>query len=153
MSPRISRFSLPHLALSLGIAVASSTLSISAQTAHSIPSPASAGPQSPFAGAVVEEPIVFVNDQIISKSDYERQLSEMETTARQQNWTPQQLEEQKKNLLRDMVDQQLLLSKGKELGITGETDMVKQLDQIRKQNNLGLDGGPRSGRQAAGRFV
>ena len=85
---------------------------------------------------VVEEPIVFVNDQIISKSDYDRQLQEMETAARQQNWSPQQLEDQKKNLLRDLVDQQLLLSKGKELGITGETEMMKQLDEIRKQNHL-----------------
>ena len=116
----------------------SSPLSLPArgQTAHSIPPPAATGPQSPFAGTVVEEPIVFVNDQIISKSDYDRQLQEMEATARQQNWTPQQLEEQKKNLLRDLVDQQLLLSKGKELGITGETEMVKQLDEIRKQNHL-----------------
>jgi peptidyl-prolyl cis-trans isomerase SurA len=138
MSPRIPKLPFSQLALSLGlsIAVASSALPVFAQSAHSIPPPATAAPQSPFAGVVVEEPIVFVNDQIISKSDYERQLEEMEATGRQQNWTAQQLEDQKKNLLRDMVDQQLLLSKGKELGITGETDMVKQLDQIRKQNNL-----------------
>ena len=136
MSPRIPKLLFPKLALSLGVAVLSSSLPLFTQTAHSIPPPATAAPQSPFAGVVVEEPIVFVNDQIISKSDYERQLTEMETTARQQNWTAQQLEDQKKNLLRDMVDQQLLLSKGKELGITGETEMVKQLDAIRKQNNL-----------------
>lgn len=106
------------------------------QSAHSIPAQVAAEPQSPFAGVVVEEPIVFVNDQIITNSDYERQEQELESTARQQNWTAQQLEDQKKNLLRDMVDQQLLLSKGKELGITGETDLVKQLDAIRKQNHL-----------------
>ena len=63
-------------------------------------------------------------------------MQEIEATAHQQNWPPQQLEEQKKNLLRDLVDQQLLLSKGKELGITGETEMIKQLDEIRKQNHL-----------------
>ena len=77
-----------------------------------------------------------MNDQIISKSDYDRQMEELDQTARQQNWSQAQLDDQKKNLLRDMVDQQLLLSKGKELGITGETEMVKQLDAIRKQNNL-----------------
>jgi peptidyl-prolyl cis-trans isomerase SurA len=122
----------------LGLAVASTLASspVFGQTAHSIPQPAIAGPQSPFAGTVVEEPIVMVNDQIISKSDYDRQAQELESTARQQNWTQQQIEDQRKNLLRDLVDQQLLLSKGKELGITGETELVKQLDLIRKQNNL-----------------
>jgi peptidyl-prolyl cis-trans isomerase SurA len=122
--------------LGIAIAVASSSFPSPAQTAHSIPPPAAAGPQSPFAGTVVEDIIVRVNDQIISKSDYDRQMQELEATARQQNWPAAQLEEQKKNLLRDMVDQQLLLSKGKELGITGETEMIKQLDAIRKQNNL-----------------
>jgi peptidyl-prolyl cis-trans isomerase SurA len=138
MTSRFSEVRLSRLALSfsIGIAAMSLSLPVVAQTAHSIPPPNSPAPQSPFAGVVVEEPIVFVNDQIISKSDYERQMEEMDATARQQNWTPQQLDEQKKNLLRDMVDQQLLLSKGKELGITGETDLIKQLNTIRKQNNL-----------------
>jgi peptidyl-prolyl cis-trans isomerase SurA len=130
------RISQSAAVLGIAVAVVSASLPARGQSAHSIPPPPATGPQSPFAGTVVEEPIVFVNDQIISKSDYDRQLEEMETTARQQNWTPQQLEEQKKNLLRDLVDQQLLLSKGKELGITGETEMIKQLDEIRKQNHL-----------------
>jgi peptidyl-prolyl cis-trans isomerase SurA len=124
-----------YSALAVALAISGSGSAV-AQTAHSIPPPAAAGPQSPFAGTVVEEPIAFVNDQIISKSDYDRQLQEIENTAREQNWTPQQLEDQKKNLLRDLVDQQLLLSKGKELGITGETETIKQLDEIRKQNHL-----------------
>ncbi len=123
--------------LGIAIAVTSAAVPVFAQTAHSIPPPpAASGPQSPFAGAVVEDIIAFVNDGIISKSDYERQSQELEATAKQQNWPPQQLEDQRKNLLRDLVDQQLLLSKGKELGITGETEMVKQLNAIRKQNNL-----------------
>ncbi len=42
----------------------------------------------------------------------------------------------KADLLRDLIDQQLLLSKGKELGITGETELIKRLDEIRKQNHL-----------------
>jgi peptidyl-prolyl cis-trans isomerase SurA len=35
-----------------------------------------------------------------------------------------------------LIDQQLWLSKGKELNITGETELVKRLDEIRKQYNL-----------------
>jgi peptidyl-prolyl cis-trans isomerase SurA len=137
MNLRISSSArLPGAALAFAIAVAFPSLQAVGQTAHSIPPPVPSGPQSPFAGVVVEEPIAFVNDQIISKSDYDRQLQEMESMAKEQNWTAQQLEDQKKNLLRDLVDQQLLLSKGKELGITGETEMIKQLDEIRKQNHL-----------------
>jgi hypothetical protein len=41
-----------------------------------------------------------------------------------------------KDLLRNLIDQQLWLSKGKELGITGETELVKRLNEIRKQYNL-----------------
>src|SRR5271170_5656669 len=130
------RISQSAAVLGFAVALSSASLPALAQSAHSIPPPATPQPQSPFAGTVVEEPIAFVNDQIISKSDYERQEQELEATARQQNWTPQQFEEQKKNLLRDLVDQQLLLSKGKELGITGETETIKQLDEIRKQNHL-----------------
>jgi peptidyl-prolyl cis-trans isomerase SurA len=127
---------LPAVVLVLAVAITSPFFQARGQTAHSIPLPAATGPQSPFAGTVVEEPIAFVNEQIISKSDFDRQLQEIEGAAREQNWTAQQLEDQKKNLLRDLVDQQLLLSKGKELGITGETEMIKQLDEVRKQNHL-----------------
>ena len=41
-----------------------------------------------------------------------------------------------RDLLRNLIDQQLWLSKGKELDITGETELVKRLDEIRKQANL-----------------
>lgn len=92
--------------------------------------------QSPYQGAVVEEIIARINDQIISKSDYERAVQEMDGQARQQGWSQQQVFEQKHDLLRDLVDQQLLLSKGKELGITGDTELIKRLDEIRKQNHL-----------------
>ncbi|MGC2639135.1 MAG: peptidylprolyl isomerase [Acidobacteriaceae bacterium] len=91
---------------------------------------------SAYAGSVVEERIAQVNDQVISKSDYERAEQEMEQEARQQNWTQQEIFEQRRDLLRSLIDRQLLLSKGKELGITGETELVKREDEIRKQNHL-----------------
>jgi len=97
---------------------------------------ASAAEQSPYQGTVVEEIVARVNDQVISKSDYQRADQELATQAQQQGWSQQQLFEARHDLLRDLVDQQLLLSKGKELGITGETETVKRLDEIRKQNHL-----------------
>jgi peptidyl-prolyl cis-trans isomerase SurA len=38
--------------------------------------------------------------------------------------------------LRDLIDQQLLLEKGKDLGITADTELIKKLDQMRKEMNL-----------------
>jgi peptidyl-prolyl cis-trans isomerase SurA len=91
---------------------------------------------SPYPGTVVEDIVARVNDQVISRSDYERAEQDLEAQGRQQQWTQQQLFEQKRELLRDLIDRQLLLSKGKELDITGETEMVKRLDEMRKQNHL-----------------
>lgn len=93
-------------------------------------------PQSPYHGAVVEDIVAEINDQVISKSDYDRAAQELEGEARQQGWSQQQLMEQRRDLLRSLIDNQLLLSKGKELGINGETEVVKRLDEMRKQYHM-----------------
>jgi peptidyl-prolyl cis-trans isomerase SurA len=91
---------------------------------------------SPFGGHVIEESVAQVNDQIISTSDYSRAATQLEQEGHQQGWSEQELEDHKRDLLRDLIDQQLLLSKGKDLDITGETELVRRLDEIRKQNHL-----------------
>jgi len=91
---------------------------------------------SPYHGTVVEDIVADVNDQVISKSDYDRAQDELEQEARQQGWSQQELYQQRRDLLRSLIDKQLLLSKGKELGITGETQLVKRLDDMRKQYHL-----------------
>ncbi len=93
-------------------------------------------PASPYGGAVAEDIIARVNDQIITKSDYDRALADLDQEGRQHDETMQEISAQHKDLLRNLIDQQLWLSKGKELGITGETELVKKLDEIRKQYNL-----------------
>lgn len=92
-----------------------------------------AEPASPYGGQVVEEIIARVNDQIITSSDYDRAMKELDDEGRQRGLTMQQISDEHKDLLRNLIDQQLWLSKGKELGITGETELINQLDQIRKQ--------------------
>jgi peptidyl-prolyl cis-trans isomerase SurA len=94
-------------------------------------------PASPYGGIVAEGIIARVNDQIITKSDYDRALADMDQAGRQHQETMQEISAAHKDLLRDLIDQQLWLSKGKELDITGETELVKKLDEIRKQYNLG----------------
>ena len=86
-------------------------------------------------GHVVEYPIVRVNDQIIDSSDYQRSQSSS-TEAQQSNAAPAELEPRQKDLLRDMIDQQLLLSRGKELDINADAEVIRRLDDIRKQNHL-----------------
>jgi len=93
-------------------------------------------PQSPYGGSTVEEIIARINDQIITKSDYDRAQNELDQDMRQRGASMQEISEAHKDLLRNLVDQQLWLAKGKELGITGETELVNRLNDIRKQYNL-----------------
>ncbi len=100
------------------------------------PSAKTAADAAPVNGKVVEDIVARVNDQIVTQSDYDRAAQQQEAEARQQAVPAQQLAEKQADLLRDLIDQQLLLSKAKELGITGETELIKHLDDLRKQNHL-----------------
>lgn len=94
-------------------------------------------PQSPYGGTVVEDIIARVNDQIITRSDYDRALADADREARQRGATTmQEISASHRDLLRNLIDQQLWLSKGKELNITGDTELIKRLNEIRKQYNL-----------------
>jgi peptidyl-prolyl cis-trans isomerase SurA len=90
------------------------------------------------AGQVIEEIITRVNNQIITKSEYDRSKDQLRDEVKQQD--PANADkvytEREKDVLRDLVDQQLLLDKGKDLGITGDTELIKQLDQMRKEMKL-----------------
>ncbi len=96
----------------------------------------SSEPASPYGGVTVEDIIARVNDQIITRSDYDRAMKELDDELHQRGATTQQISDAHKDLLRNLIDQQLWLSKGKELGITGETELITKLDEIRKQYNL-----------------
>jgi peptidyl-prolyl cis-trans isomerase SurA len=97
-----------------------------------LPSPAPITPN----GSVVEDVVARINDQVITRSEFEKARDQMVQEAQQQNTPQSELDDHLRNLLRDMIDQQLLLSKGKELGITGDADTMRQLDDIRKSNHL-----------------
>src|SRR5580700_965730 len=90
------------------------------------------------AAQVVEEIVTRVNGQIITLSEFQRSKDQTRDDAKQQD--PANADklyaEREKDVLRDLIDQQLLLSKGKDLDITGDTDLIKQLDQMRKDMKL-----------------
>ena len=87
---------------------------------------------------IVDEIIARVDDQIITRSDLEKakqtnleELKQRYPSDWQAKWTKAQ-----NDILRDLIDQQLLLERGKDMGITGETEVVKRLNQLRQQMNL-----------------
>ena len=89
-------------------------------------------------GQVVEEIIARVNSQIITRSEFLRSKDQLKDDVKQQNpGDPDKVyADREKDVLRDLIDQQLLIEKGKDLGITGDTDLVKRLDQMRKEMKL-----------------
>ncbi len=87
-------------------------------------------------GAVAEEIIVRINDQIITRSDLLRGEETLQNELAQNSGAAGDPAERQRNMLRDLIDQQLLISKAKELGVNADAEVVRQLDDIRKQNNL-----------------
>src|SRR5580693_2507752 len=87
---------------------------------------------------VVEEIVTRVNNQIITKSEFEHSKDQLRDEVKQQD--PANADklyaEREKDVLRDLVDQQRLLEKGKDLGITGDTELIKRLDSMRKDMKL-----------------
>src|SRR5258708_7471415 len=94
-------------------------------------------------GRTIEEIIARVNNEIITRSEYEKARASAEDDAKQEcaaKCTPEQLqadiEDRQKNVLRDLIDQSLLVQRGKDMGVSVEPEVIKKLDQIRIQNNL-----------------
>ena len=91
---------------------------------------------------VLEEVIARVNNDAITRSDLARARSEMQQEAQQDcpKCTPEELRDKvaagDKNLLRDLIDNSLLVQRGKDMGMNVEADVVKRLDEIRIQNNI-----------------
>jgi peptidyl-prolyl cis-trans isomerase SurA len=87
---------------------------------------------------VVEEIVARVNSSIITRSEFLRSKDQLKDDVKTQDAAnaDKVFSEREKDILRDLIDQQLLLQKGKDLGITGDTDLIKRLDQMRKDMKL-----------------
>jgi peptidyl-prolyl cis-trans isomerase SurA len=102
--------------------------------------PSSAGAQAK--AAVVEEIIARVNNDIITQSDYQHADMQLKDEIAHdcQNCLPDKLaaeyKDQQKDLLRGLIDQSLMVQRAKDMGISVESDLVKRLDDVRKQNNM-----------------
>ncbi len=91
------------------------------------------------ADTVIEEIIARVNNEIITRTEYVRSRDQLKQEVQQQDPSnaDRVFAEKQRDVLRDLIDQQLLLQKGKDIGITGDTELIKRLDEMRKQMNLG----------------
>ena len=102
------------------------------------PAPAQDKPKS----VIVEEIVARVNNSIITLSDYRKADDQLREEIQHacQGCSADKMEgmyrDRQKDLLRDLIDQQLLIQRAKDQGVSVETDVVKRLDEVRKQNNL-----------------
>jgi peptidyl-prolyl cis-trans isomerase SurA len=89
---------------------------------------------------IVEEIICKVNGDIITKGEMERQHQTLEAALRQDGITGLRLQEamrdREKDILRDQVDQLLLVSKAKDLSISVDADVTKRIAEIQTQSKL-----------------
>jgi peptidyl-prolyl cis-trans isomerase SurA len=110
------------------------------------PAPKKPEEKAPPEGAnskTVEEIIARVNNEIITRSDLDKARVASEEDAKQEcqgKCTPEQLrqdiEDRQKNTLRDLIDQSLLVQRGKDMGVNVEPEVIKRLDQLRQQNKI-----------------
>jgi peptidyl-prolyl cis-trans isomerase SurA len=95
-------------------------------------------PLTVSADTVVEEIVARVNSQIITRSQFQHEQQQLKEECGKQDPTNPDpaCEGGDKDVLRGLIDRELLLDKGKELGITADTELIKRLDDIRKQMHL-----------------
>ncbi len=92
------------------------------------------------AAHVVERIIARVNSEIITQRQYEREAAKLRGELAQQYSGPDlqaRLNDESQNLLRNLIDQSLMVQKAKDEDVNVETDIIKRLDELRKQDNLG----------------
>ncbi len=124
---------LPSLALGQAdVPVPSTKATTPAAAAAPVPAPPAPS------GQTVEEIITRVNNQIITRSEFQRNKDQLRDQIKQENSKDPDAAyaQREKDILRDIIDQDLLLDKGKDLSITGDTDLIKRLDQMRKEMKL-----------------
>ena len=94
-----------------------------------------AAPAAQSQQTVVEEIVARINSSIVTHADLQRSKEAYQDEMNKPDMAnlPAADKPQEQDLLRDLIDKQLLLQKGNELGISADTDVVKRLDQIRQQ--------------------
>jgi len=92
-----------------------------------------------FAQKVLEEVVARVGNDIILKSEYENERKNLHDDLAQKGVQGAQLEqvfqEQAKDILRNLIDNSLLVQQAKEMGISADLEVVKREEQMRLEHN------------------
>ncbi len=88
------------------------------------------------ADTVIEEIVARINSSIITRSDLQKAKEQAAQEANDKSQPQDKTPKREEDTLRDLIDQQLLVQKAADLGITGDTELIKRLDEIRKSMNL-----------------
>ena len=113
--------------------------------AQPAPAAAPAVPRTPPTqpkSVVLEEVVARVNNEIITTSDLQHMHDSLMDDERQScaGCTPEQmqadLDARQPDMLRDLIDQSLMVQRAKDMDINVESDIVKKLDEIRQENHL-----------------
>ncbi len=91
------------------------------------------------AAHVVERIIARVNSEIITQRQYEEEKTKLREELSQQYSGPDldaKVNDESKNLLRNLIDESLMVQKAKDEEINVDTDVIKKLDQMRQQDKL-----------------
>ena len=94
-----------------------------------------------FTQKVVSQIVAKVNKDIILESDLKRAMedirSELADHANLKGAQLQQaMEERSKDVLRDLIDKQLILQQAADLGLDANLEVLKQIEQLRIDNNF-----------------
>ena len=89
---------------------------------------------------VIEQIVAKVNGDIVTRGEMERTRRQMEADMKQRGATPAQIreamEERSKNILRERIDQLLLVQKGKELDIKVDNDVTKYIADLQLKSKI-----------------
>jgi parvulin-like peptidyl-prolyl isomerase len=89
---------------------------------------------------VVEEIVAKCNGDIITRGDLDHIRKQLIEALRHEGLTgtalEETLQEQEKNLLRDRIDQLLLVQRGKDLNINVDSDVAKRIASIQKDSGI-----------------
>src|SRR5215471_10252814 len=93
----------------------------------------------------VDEIIAWVNSDIILRSEYETRKAQIrndlsEAPPRGQGLKGAELDQRfsaaEKTLLRDLIDETLLLQQAKDMGLNADLEVVKTMEQLRQERKL-----------------
>ena len=88
---------------------------------------------------LVERIIARINNKIITQRQYDKERDTLHAQLAAQYSGPQldqQFNQKSKDLLRDLIDQDLMVQKANDDDINVDTDVIKRLDEIRQQYNM-----------------